>query len=91
MLDCDNVFRLIQYLIKHPQAPYTFDFVRMQLQEKSKDIRVIRYYTVPELEKFFKNNKLKITSVYGNYTKDSLNINSKRIILIGRKIKNSPK
>jgi len=85
LLDCDNVFRLIQYLIKHPKAPYSFDFVNMQLKEKKRNIRGVRYYTVPELKKFFESNKMKITSIYGNYTKESLNINSKRIILIGRK------
>jgi len=85
LLDCDNVFRLIQYLIKHPKAPYEFDFVNMKLKEKRKNSKGVKYYTVPELEKLFKNNKLKITSIYGNYLKDSLDINSKRIIIIGKK------
>jgi len=91
LLDYDNVFRLIQHLIKHPKTPYKFDFVRMELQEKQKNKLGVRYYTVPELKKLFESNGLKIISIYGNYAKDSLDINSKRIIIIGKKIKNNPK
>ncbi len=91
LLDCDNVFRLIQYLIKHPKSPYNFDFNNMKLKEKQKNSRGVRYYIVPELKTLFQNNGLKIISIYGNYAKEILDINSKRIILIGKKIKNSPK
>jgi len=90
LLDCDNVFRLIQYLIKHPKTSYTFDFVNMELKGKQKTGRGVRYYTVPELKILFKNNRLKMISIYGNYEKKDLDINSKRIIIIGKKIKNSP-
>ncbi len=86
LLDCDNVFRLIQYLIKNPKSPYKFDFVNMELKEKRKSGQWVRYYTTPELKKLFKHEKLKITAIYGNYAKDSLDINSKRIIIIGKKI-----
>ncbi len=91
LLDYDNVFRLIQYLIKHPKAPYKFDFNNMELREKQKNSQGVRYYIAPELKNLFQNNGLKVISIYGNYAKDSLNVNSKRIILIGKKIKNSPK
>lgn len=91
LLDCDNVFRLIQYLTKHHKTPYKFDFTNMELKEKQKNSRGVRYYIVPELKTLFQNNGLKVMSIYGNYAKESLNINSKRIILIGKKIKNSPK
>lgn len=91
LLDCDNVFRLIQYLIKHPESPYKFDFVNMELKERQKDSRGVRYYTIPELKKLFKNRGLKVISIYGNYEKEGLNINSKRIIIIGKKIKTSTK
>lgn len=91
LLDCDNIFRLIQYLIKHPKTPYKFNFINMELKKKQKNSHGIEYYTVPELEKLFKSNGLKVISIYGNYLKENLNINSKRIILIGKKIKNSPK
>jgi len=85
LLDCDNVFRLIQYLKNHPKDPYKFDFNNMELREKQKNSQGIRYYIVPELKKLFQNNKLKVMSIYGNYAKDGLNINSKRIVLIGKK------
>lgn len=89
LLDCDNVFRLIQYLIKHPKAPHNFDFNNMELKEKQKNNGGVRYYVVPELKNLFQNNGFKVISIYGNYTKNSLDINSKRIILVGKKIKNS--
>lgn len=91
LLDCDNVFRLIQYLIKHPRAPYQFDFINMKLKEKQKNSKVVRYYIVSELKKLFNDHELRVISIYGNYEKQKLGINSKRIILIGKKIKNSPK
>ena len=85
LLDCDNVFRLIQYLIKHPRALYQFDFINMELKEKQKNSKGVRYYVVPELRKLFNDHKLKVISIYGNYKKQKLNIGSKRIILIGKK------
>jgi len=91
LLDCDSVFRLIRYLIKHTKAPYKFDFNNMELREKQKNSQVVRYYIAPELKNLFQNNGLKVISIYGSYAKDSLDISSKRIILIGKKIKNSPK
>lgn len=91
LLDCDNVFRLIQYLIKHQKSLYQFDFINMELKEKQKNNAGVRYYIVPELKKLFNNHKLKVISIYGNYEKRKIGINSKRIILIGKKIKNSPK
>ena len=54
--------------------------------EKRKNGKGVRYYTFPELETMFKNNKLRVFSVYGNYEKEELNINSKRMIIIGKKI-----
>lgn len=86
LLDCDNIFRLIQYLIKRPKIPYRFDFINMELKEKQKNSRGVKYYIVPELKKMFADHNLKVISMYGNYDKQSLDINSKRIILIGRKI-----
>ena len=87
LLDCDNVFRLIKYLLKNPKAPYKFDFANMELKEKQKNKHGVRYYTVPELKKLFEHEKLKTTAIYGNYLKDGLDVNSKRIIIIGKKIK----
>ena len=87
LLDCDNIFRLIKYLIKNPKSPYKFNFANMELKEKQKNKHGVRYYTAPELKALFKHVKLKITAIYGNYSKDNLDINSKRIIIIGKKIK----
>ncbi len=90
LLDCDNVFRLIQYLIKHPKAPYQFDFINMELKEKQKKGKGVRYYIVSELKKLFDDHKLKVISIYGNYEKQKIDINSRRIILIGKKQKIAP-
>lgn len=90
-MDYDNVFRLIQYLLKHPKVSYKFDFNNMVLKGKQKNNQSVRYYIAPELKKIFRDNGLKVISIYGNYAKNSLDINSKRIILIGKKIKSSLK
>ncbi|MBI2099305.1 class I SAM-dependent methyltransferase [Candidatus Uhrbacteria bacterium] len=83
LLDSDNVFRLLQYLIKHPKTPYEFDFIKMELKSKQrKSHSGVRYYTFPELKVIFQSAGLKIVSVYGNYEKEKLSIDSKRIIAI---------
>lgn len=87
LLDCDNTFRLIQYLIKHPKTPYKFDFEKMEFKEKKNNSQGIKYYTVPGLRELFINNKLNIISVYGNYEKEKLDFDSGRIVVIGKKIK----
>lgn len=69
LLDCDNVFRLMQYLKQHPKTPYKFDFNNMELKEKQKNSRGIKYYVVPELENLFRKNKFKVVSIYGNIKK----------------------
>lgn len=86
LLDCDNLFRLIQYLNKHPESPYKFDFSRMKLKENRKTGSGVKYYTALELEKLFQNNKLEVVSVYGDYKKNALGESSKRIIMIGTKV-----
>lgn len=87
MLDCDNVFRLIQYLIKHQESIYNFDFDNMELIEKDKSGLRVRYYTIPELKNLFQNNGFKVIEIYGDYQKNKLDVNSKRIVLIAKKIK----
>lgn len=85
LLDCDNLFRLIQYLIKNPQSPYKFDFSSMELKDKKKNGQGVRYYTILELESLFKNNGFKVISIYGDYLKNPLDLNSKRMIVVGKK------
>jgi len=85
LLDCDNLFRLIQYLIKHPKSPYKFDFNNMELKDKQKNGQGVKYYTVPELKNLFKINGFKVISIYGDYAKNTLDINSKRMIVVGKK------
>jgi len=85
LLDCDNLFRLIDYLKKHPRSKYVFDFARMELREKSKKGPRVRYYTFPELEKLFIEEGFKIRAVYGGYQKEELNAKSKRMIVVAKK------
>lgn len=86
LLDCDNVFRLIKYLSMHSEAPFVFDFITMRLKEKKKDDQGIRYYIIPELEKIFNDNNLKIKHIYGNYSKERLDGNSQRMIILAQKM-----
>jgi len=85
LLDYDNVFRLIKHLQDKPKSPYTFDFEKMELRGKDNNLKV-KYYTIPELKNFFENNKFKIHQIYGNYKKEKLDKNSRRMIVIGKKI-----
>jgi len=85
-LDCDNIFRIINYLKENPKAPYKFDFIKMELIASGEhNKKRLRYYTFPELKKMFNDNNLLVSSVYGNYDMEKLNINSRRIIIIGKK------
>ncbi len=85
LLDCDNVFRLIKRLRENQDSPYKFDFIKMELKAKKNGNKRVKYYTFPELKKIFSKNKLFIISVYGNYDKEELNINSSRIIIVAKK------
>ncbi len=85
-LDCDNTFRVINYLKENPKAPYKFDFIKMELMAGGEHgNKGVRYYTFPELKKMFNDNDLLVSSVYGNYDMEKLNINSRRMIIIGKK------
>lgn len=85
-LDCDNIFKVIGYLKENPKAPYKFDFTKMELIAGGEhNNKGIRYYIFPELKKMFNDNNLFVSSVYGNYDMEKLNINSQRIIIIGKK------
>lgn len=86
LLDCDNVFRVLGYLREHPKSLYKFDFVKMKLLESGQHgNKSLRYYTFPELEIMFNENDLLVDAVYGSYDKKKLNIESPRMILIGKK------
>lgn len=86
LLDCDNVFRVISYLKENPKAPYKFDFIKMELTvDRDHHNKGVRYYTFPELKRMFIDNNLFVSSVYGNYDTKKLNINSRRMIIVGKK------
>jgi len=87
LLDCDNVFRLLRYLEKHPRSSYVFDFVTMELGKKGgSSSRGSRYYTLPQLKELFQKHRLRVVSVYGGYDRKSLNSNSKRLVVVGKKV-----
>ena len=71
---------------KHPRASYKFDFIKMELKEKGNNSKGVRYYIFPEFKKMFNDNKFQISLVYGNYEKEKLDINSKRMIIVGKKL-----
>lgn len=86
LLDCDNIFRVVGYLREHPESPYKFDFIKMELRTSGEHgYRGVKYYTLPELKRIFNNNSLFVSSIYGSYDMEKLSINSKRIIIIGKK------
>ncbi len=87
LLDYDNVFRLVRYLQKNPNSEFEFDFEKMEFNEKGEKGKGVRYYISTELEKLFDDSGLKVLSVYGNYNEEKLDLNSKRIILVGKKIR----
>jgi len=87
LLDSDNVFRLIFYLEKHPDAPFDFDILKMELTAKEKNGKKrVRFYTLPELEKKIIDAGFSISKVYGNYQREKLDINSGRMIVVGKKL-----
>lgn len=86
LLDSDNTFRLIFYLEKHPDAPFDFDVLKMELTAKEKNGKEkVRFYTFPELKKKITDAGFSISKVYGNYQREKLDINSNRMIVVGKK------
>jgi len=87
LLDSDNTFRLIFYLEKHPDAPFDFDVLKMELTAKEKNgEKKVRFYTFPELKKKMTDAGFSISKVYGNYQREKLGINSNRMIVVGKKL-----
>jgi len=86
LLDCDSVFRLINYLRIHSASKDTFDFETMKLIGKHGGSKGVQYYTPPELVALFERHGFRMQALYGNYMAAKLDPNSKRIILVGRVI-----
>lgn len=87
LLDCDNFARLIRYLKKNPDSPYVFDRKTMHLKDKTTKKFIAKYYSIPELKRIFKKNKMEIISIFGNYKKDIIDDKSNRIIIIAKNLK----
>lgn len=86
MLDCDNFVRLVKYLKKHKNSPYIFDRKTMYLKDKATNKLIVKYYSVSELKRICKRNKMEIISIFGNYKEDIINNKSDRIIILAKNV-----
>ncbi|MBP9864393.1 methyltransferase domain-containing protein [Patescibacteria group bacterium] len=86
LCDQDALYRVWDYLKKHPKAPFTFDPYKMELIEDGEKIGN-RYFTFPELKTMFEDAGFKIEKVYGGWTiaDGEYKFNSKRLRVIAKK------
>jgi len=87
LIDTDNIFRIISYLIKNPNSLYIFDAKNLELIDKKTKLKVL-YPTYHLWNQWLKKAGFSIKSVVGNYDFSPYSLNSPRLILIAKK---SPK
>lgn len=87
LCDQDTLFRVWDYLKKHPKAPFSFDPVTMELREEGEKVGN-RYYTFPELQAIFQDAGLKIIKTYGGWSLSDgpYRFDSKRLRVIAKKM-----
>ena len=85
LLDCDNLFRLIGFLLQDKSGRFSFDPVQFELFEGGKEESRERYYTCPETVDLLLKNKIRPTKIYGDYQRGQYQISSPRMIIIGEK------
>lgn len=87
LCDQDALFRVWDYLKKHPKAPFSFDPVTMEFREEGEKVGN-RYYTFPELQAIFEDAGLKIIKTYGGWSLSDgpYQFDSKRLRVIAKKM-----
>lgn len=84
LLDTDNLFRLIGYLLKNPKSDFTFDARRLELIDKRQGL-VIPYPVLPMWQTWCLQAGLRIERVVGDYQFHPYTIKSQRLILLIKK------
>jgi SAM-dependent methyltransferase len=84
LIDADNVFRLLTYLLQHPKSEFVFDAAALELIDAKQNLRV-PYPTLPMWKSMIKKSGFLVDAFFGGYTFEPYAIQSKRLILVLKK------
>lgn len=85
LLDCDNLFRLVTFLLRTRKKRFFFDPAELKLHDNKMDCAPERYYFYPEIAEMLLKNGIKPIKTYGDYECGEYSISSPRMIIIGEK------
>lgn len=90
LLDCDNLFRLVAFLLRTKNERYFFNTIDLRLYDNKQDDipeSPERYYFYSEVTKLMLKNGIRPIKVYGDYHCREYLISSPRMIIVGEKEK----
>lgn len=86
LLDCDNLFRLVAFLLRTKKRRFFFDPAELKLYDNKIDCDPERYYFYPEIAEMMLKCGIEPVKTYGNYKSGKYLISSPRMIIIGKKV-----
>lgn len=87
LLDSDNLFRLITFLLQTKDKNYFFDPTDLKLYDQKSNLAPERYYFHPEAAEMMFKSGFKPIKSYGDYKSGEYLISSPRMIIIGKKVR----
>ncbi len=84
LIDTDNIFRILTYLLQNPGSAYTFDAKRLMLVDKKRGLEV-PYPVLFMWEEWIKAAGFSLVSTYGDYKLEEYSIKSPRLIMLIKK------
>jgi len=85
LIDTDNIFRILKYLLENKNQDFLFDAKRLELIDKKNNLN-IAYPSFLEWERSMKLAGFLVENVYGDYDFSDYSIYSPRLIIIAKKI-----
>lgn len=86
LLDTDSVFRIIAFLIRHPESEYSFDPRAMALVDKGRGLAV-PYPTLGMWEEWLMKAGFSLVGAYGDYDFGRYTFRSQRLMILAKKIR----
>lgn len=84
LVDTDNIFRIISYLMKNPRSHLRFDAASLELIDTKNHI-LVPYPTVPIWKQWIEASHFSLQTIFGDYAGNTYSLHSPRLILIVKK------
>ena len=87
LLDCDNLFRLVTFLLRTKNKRFSFDPVELKLYDNEQNYAPEKYYFYLEIAEMIHKCGVRPIKIYGDYGGGEYSISSPRMIVVGEKNK----